>query len=57
MSTHQRELVWARIQKPRLKFALERALRAGALRAAAQYRKVRSGRKRPPRLEAAETAC
>jgi CelD/BcsL family acetyltransferase involved in cellulose biosynthesis len=57
MSTHQRELVWARIQKPRLKFAIERALRAGALRAIAQYRKAASGRKRGPRVEAAEPAC
>jgi CelD/BcsL family acetyltransferase involved in cellulose biosynthesis len=57
MSTHTRELVWARIQKPRLKFAVERMVRAGALRAAAQYRKVRSGRKRAPRVQTAETAC
>jgi CelD/BcsL family acetyltransferase involved in cellulose biosynthesis len=57
MSTHQRELVWARIQKPRLKFVLERALRAGALRAVAHYRKATSGRKRAPRVQAAESAC
>jgi CelD/BcsL family acetyltransferase involved in cellulose biosynthesis len=57
MSTHRRELVWARVQKPRLKFALERVLRAGALRAVAQYRKAKSGRKRAARVQAAETAC
>jgi CelD/BcsL family acetyltransferase involved in cellulose biosynthesis len=57
MSTHQRELVWARIQKPRLKFAVERVLRAGALRAVAQYRKAASGRKRAARVQVAETAC
>ncbi len=57
MSTHQRELVWARIQKPRLKFAIERVLRAGALRAIAHYRRAASGRKRAPRVEAAEPAC
>jgi CelD/BcsL family acetyltransferase involved in cellulose biosynthesis len=57
MSTHRRELVWARIQKPRLKFLLERALRAGALRAVARYRKATSGRKRAGRVEVAEPAC
>ncbi len=57
MSTHQRELVWARIQKPRLKFALERVMRAGALRAIEQYRKAKSGRKRPARAQVAEPAC
>jgi CelD/BcsL family acetyltransferase involved in cellulose biosynthesis len=57
MSTHQRELVWARIQKPRLKFALERVLRAGALRAVAQYRKAQSGRKRAARLQVTEPSC
>jgi CelD/BcsL family acetyltransferase involved in cellulose biosynthesis len=57
MSTHQRELVWARIQKPRLKFAVERTLRAGALRAVAQYRKATSGRKRAARVQTAEPAC
>jgi CelD/BcsL family acetyltransferase involved in cellulose biosynthesis len=57
MSTHRRELVWARIQKPRLKFAVERVLRAGALRAVAQYRKARSGRKRAARVQTAETVC
>jgi CelD/BcsL family acetyltransferase involved in cellulose biosynthesis len=53
MSTHQRELVWARIQKPKWKFTAERLLRSAALRMAAHYRKARSGRKRPARLEAA----
>jgi CelD/BcsL family acetyltransferase involved in cellulose biosynthesis len=57
MATHQRELVWARIQKPRLKFTLERALRAGALRAAAEYRRVMSGRKRAARVQTPEPAC
>ncbi len=57
MSTHQRELVWARVQKPRLKFTVERAMRAGALRAVAEYRKVKAGRKRAPRVAAAESAC
>jgi CelD/BcsL family acetyltransferase involved in cellulose biosynthesis len=57
MSTHQRELVWARVQKPRLKFAVERMMRAGALRAVAQYRKARSGRKRAARTQVAEPAC
>lgn len=57
MSTHQRELVWARVQKPRLKFLVERVMRAGALRAVAQYRKAKSGRKRPARAQVAEPAC
>jgi CelD/BcsL family acetyltransferase involved in cellulose biosynthesis len=57
MATHQRELVWARVQKPRLKFAVERVMRAGALRAMEQYRKAKSGRKHPARVQAAETAC
>jgi hypothetical protein len=57
MATHQRELVWARVQKPRLKFAVERVMRAGALRALAHYRKARSGRKQPARVRAAETPC
>lgn len=57
MATHQRELIWARIQKPRLKFAVERVLRAGALRAMEQYRKAKSGRKQPARVRTAETAC
>jgi hypothetical protein len=43
MATHQRELVWARVQKPRLKFTVERVMRAGALRDMAQYRKAKSG--------------
>jgi hypothetical protein len=57
MATHQRELVWARVQKPRLKFAVERVIRAGALRAMEQYRKAKSGRKQPARVRAAETPC
>jgi CelD/BcsL family acetyltransferase involved in cellulose biosynthesis len=57
MSTHQRELVWARVQKPRLKFAVERMMRAGALRAVARYRQAKSGRKRPARAQVAEPAC
>jgi hypothetical protein len=55
MATHQRDLVWARVQKPRLKFTVERMMRAGALRALAQYRKAKAGRRQPAR--AAETAC
>jgi hypothetical protein len=55
MATHQRDLVWARVQKPRLKFTVERMMRAGALRALAQYRKAKAGRRQPTR--AAETAC
>lgn len=57
MATHQRELIWARVQKPKLKFAVERVMRAGALRAMAQYRKAKSGRKQPARVRTAETAC
>ena len=57
MATQQRELVWARIQKPRLKFAVERLMRAGAMRALEHYRKARSGRRQPARVRAAETAC
>ena len=57
MATHQRELVWARVQKPSLQLAIERVMRAGALRAMAQYRKAKSGRKQPARVRAAETAC
>ena len=57
MATHQRDLVWARVQKPRLKFAVERVARAGALRALEQYRKVRSGRRQPARIRTAETVC
>jgi len=57
MATNQRELVWARVQKPRLKFAVERVMRAGALRAIEQYRKAKSGRKQPARVRTAETAC
>ena len=53
MSTHRRELIWARIQKPKVKFTAERLLRAAALWTAARYREARSGRKRPARLEAA----
>lgn len=57
MSTHQRELVWARVQKPRWKFAIERAARAGALRALAHYRKAKAARKRPARAQVAGSAC
>jgi CelD/BcsL family acetyltransferase involved in cellulose biosynthesis len=57
MATGQRELVWARVQKPKLKFAVERVMRAGALRAMAHYRKAKSGRKQPARVRTAETAC
>ncbi len=53
MGTHRRDLVWVRIQKPLLKFAAERVLREAALWATARYRRARSGRKRPARLEAA----
>jgi CelD/BcsL family acetyltransferase involved in cellulose biosynthesis len=42
MSTGQRDLVWARVQKPRLKFAVERVARAGALRA------IKRWERRPP---------
>ncbi len=52
MATHRRELIWARIQKPKVKFTAERLLRAAALWAAARCREARSGRKRPARLEA-----
>ena len=55
MATHRRELIWARVQKPRLKFAIERAARAGAFRAL-EYRKAWSGRKRAART-AETTAC
>jgi CelD/BcsL family acetyltransferase involved in cellulose biosynthesis len=57
MATHQRDLLWVRIQKPNWKFEMERLLRAGALHAAAQYRKAKTGRKRPPRVQTAEPAC
>jgi hypothetical protein len=57
MATHQRDLVWARVQKPRLKFAVERLMRAGALRALEHYRKAKIGRKQPARVRTAETAC
>lgn len=57
MATGQRELIWARVQKPRLKFAVERAARAGALRAVEHYRKAKANRKRPARAQAVETAC
>ena len=57
MATHRRELVWARLQKPRLKFAVERMMRSGALRAMEHYRRWKSGRKRPARARAAEMAC
>ncbi len=52
MATHRRDMVWARIQKPRLKFTVERKLRTVALWAAARYRAAQSGRRRPSRLEA-----
>jgi len=52
MATHRRDLVWARIQKPKLKFTVERKLRTVALWAAARYRAAQSGRRRPSRLEA-----
>jgi CelD/BcsL family acetyltransferase involved in cellulose biosynthesis len=57
MATRQRDLVWVRVQKPRLKFTVEKMMRAGALRAMAQYRKAKSGRKQPARVQTAETAC
>ena len=58
MATHRRDLLWARIQKPKLKFTAERLLRTAALWTAARYREARSGRKRPARLEeASPTQC
>jgi CelD/BcsL family acetyltransferase involved in cellulose biosynthesis len=57
MATDQRELIWARVQKPRVKFAVERIARAGALRAIEQYRKAKANRKRSPRAQVAEPAC
>jgi CelD/BcsL family acetyltransferase involved in cellulose biosynthesis len=53
MATHKRELIWARIQKPRLKFTAERLARSAALWAAGRYREARTGRKRPSRVKAA----
>lgn len=52
MAPHRRDLVWARIQKPKLKFTVERKLRTVALWAAARDRAAQSGRRRPSRLEA-----
>ena len=53
MSTQQRELVWARVQKPRVKFAVERAMRAGALKAISKYQE----RKKPSRGRVAGAVC
>jgi CelD/BcsL family acetyltransferase involved in cellulose biosynthesis len=43
LSTHQRPLVWARVQKPHIKFDVERFVRGVALNLAARYR----ARRRP----------
>jgi CelD/BcsL family acetyltransferase involved in cellulose biosynthesis len=51
LSTHQRTLVWARVQKPRLKFKLERLARHLALSALARYQEYkRAKRPNPPKV-------
>jgi CelD/BcsL family acetyltransferase involved in cellulose biosynthesis len=56
LSTHQRSLIWARVQKPRLKFRVERVARRLALAGEAKYRawKSRKGRERSPGAAAAQ---
>lgn len=46
LSTHQTSLLWARVQKPRIKFRVERALRDAALKGAAWYREHKRGKAR-----------
>jgi len=46
LSTHQSSIVWARVQKPRIKFKVERALREAALKGAAWYRDRKRGKPR-----------
>jgi hypothetical protein len=56
LATHKRELLWVRIQKPKLKFVAERLLRGAALWACRRYRQMRSRRKRALPLEAVPPA-
>ena len=44
LSTNKDSLVWARIQKPKIKFKVERVMRGAALRGAAWYRDRKRGK-------------
>ena len=46
LSTHQGSIVWARVQKPKIKFKVERALREVALKGVAWYRDRKRGKPR-----------
>ncbi len=46
LSTHQSSIVWARVQKPRIKFKVERAMREAALKGVAWYRDRKRGKPR-----------
>jgi CelD/BcsL family acetyltransferase involved in cellulose biosynthesis len=55
LSTHKRTLVWARVQKPRVKFKLERLARRAALAALARYETYkRSKRRNAPKVAEAQ---
>ena len=46
LSTDQSSITWVRVQKPRIKFKVERALREAALRGSAWYRDRKRGKPR-----------
>jgi CelD/BcsL family acetyltransferase involved in cellulose biosynthesis len=46
LSTHKRTLVWARVQKPRIKFKLERLVRRAALAGIAKYDEFKRRKRR-----------
>ncbi|MEO8592829.1 MAG: GNAT family N-acetyltransferase [Candidatus Solibacter sp.] len=45
LATHQRSMIWARVQKPKLKFRIERLARRAAIDGLALYRKWKSGKR------------
>jgi CelD/BcsL family acetyltransferase involved in cellulose biosynthesis len=52
LSTHQRPVVWARVQKPKIKFKVERVLRDAAQKGAAWYRDRKRGKPRATEIPA-----
>ncbi len=52
LSTHQRPMVWARVQKPKIKFKVERVLRDAAQKGTAWYRDRKRGKPRATEIPA-----
>ena len=52
LSTDQRPVVWARVQKPKIKFKVERVLREAAQKGAAWYRDRKRGKPRSVEIPA-----